>query len=181
MKMKKLFGFILAIGILCSVAACGGNGGNNPNGSSVSSSEEELPLGAEGNPHKCYYELDYDTGEIIGTSMKVPAIKANSAEYYLISKSGDKVVCIDQADVTVVYKGTSYSAKDGMIEIQCQPAVPGDLNDWAIFQIINTTSSDIELIMNFKGSGTIEGDGTDSDETTSDETTSDINSEEVSA
>ena len=116
MKMKKLFGFILAIGILCSVAACGGNGGNNPNGSSVSSSEEELPLGAEGNPHKCYYELDYDTGEIIGTSMKVPAIKANSAEYYLISKSGDKVVCIEQADVTVVYKGTSYSAKDGMID-----------------------------------------------------------------
>lgn len=180
MKMKKLFGFILAISILCSVAACGGNGGNNPNGSSVSSSEE-LPLGAEGNPHRCYYELDYDTGEIIGTSMKVPAIKANSAEYYLISKSGDKVVCIEQADVTVVYKGTSYSAKDGMIEIQCQPAVAGDLNDWALFQIINATSNDIELIMNFKGSGTIEGDGTDSDETTSDETTSDINSEEVSA
>ena len=168
--MKKLLCMILTIGMLCVAAACGGNSGNT-NGNSESSSEEELPLGAEGNPHWCYYQLDEDTGEIIGTSMYVPTIKANSAEYYLISKSGDKVVCIEQADVTVIYKGTSYSAKDGAIEIQCQPTVAGDLNDWAIFQIINDTSNDIELIMNFKGSGTIEDDATGSDET-SDETTS---------
>lgn len=161
--MKKILCMILAIGMLCCGVACGGGGGNNSN--------EDLPLGAEGNPHWCYYQLDEDTGEIIGTSMYVPTIKANSAEYYQISKSGDKVVCIEQADVTVIYKGTSYSAKDGAIEIQCQPTVAGDLNDWAIFQIINDTSSDIELIMNFKGSGTIEDDATGSDET-SDETTS---------
>ncbi len=195
MKMKKLLCMILAIGMFCAAAACGGDSGN-PSGNSESSSvvdggnsesisEEDLPLGAEGNPHWCYYNLD-DTGEIIGTSMYVPTIKANSAEYYQISKSGDKVVCIEQADVTVIYKGTSYSAKDGAIEIQCQPAVAGDLNDWAIFQIINATSSDIELIMNFKGSGTVEGDETTSDETASDETASDetasdTTSSEVSA
>lgn len=182
MKMKKLLCMILAIGMLCTVVACGGGAGNSSSGSSSESiSEEDLPLGTEGNPHWCYYQLDEETGEIIGTSMYVPTIKANSAEYYQIAKSGDKVVCIEQADVTVIYKGTSYSAKDGAIEIQCQSAVAGDLNDWAVFQIINATSSDIELVMNFKGSGAVEGDGTTSDETTSDETTSDTVSGEVSA
>ena len=127
------------------------------------------------NPYHCYYETNEETGETSAT-MFVPTVKANSDNYYLIAKSGDRIICVEQANVTIIYKGTSYSAKDGAIEIQAQAAVAGDLNDWARFQIINDTDGDIELVMTFKDVETEEG----GDETTSDETT-ETTSEEVGA
>lgn len=180
MKIKKLIALLaalcMAIGTM-TVAACGDKGSNgNSTESSVSnsdSSEIDWPLGSSGNPYWCYYALDPDTGEIVGDSMYVPTIKANTAEYYLICKSGDKTICIEQADLTIVYKGTSYSAKDGNIEIKAQPAIAGDLNDWAMFQIINETENDIEIVMTFKVVELEEGEGETSD------VSSEVNSEEV--
>ena len=135
------------------------------------------------NPYTCYYETneitDAITGEITyetSATMFVPTVKANSDNYYLIAKSGDRIICVEQANVTIIYKGTSYSAKDGAIEIQAQAAVAGDLNDWARFQIINDTDSDIQLVMTFKDVETEEG----GDETTSEETT-ETTSEELGA
>ena len=120
------------------------------------------------NPYHCYYETS--------ATMYVPTVKANSDNYYLIAKSGDRIICVEQANVTILYKGTSYSAKDGAIEIQAQAAIAGDLNDWARFQIINDTDNDIELVMTFKDVETEAG----GDETTSDEN-AETTSEELGA
>ena len=181
MKIKKLIALLaalcMAIGTM-SLMACGDKGGNNNgNESSSVSSEEELPLGSEGNPYRCFYEVDYDTGEIVGDSMHIyfndaiclPTAKANSVEYFEIAKAGDKTIIIDQADVTIVYNGTSYSAKDGAIEIQAKPTIAGDHRESAIFQIINETDADIELIIQFK----------EMDEETGEGETSEVNSGEV--
>ena len=185
MKIKKwialLAALCMAIGTMALVA-CGSGGGGNDNSSESSvansdSSEIDWPLGSVGNPYWCYYELDPDTGDIVGDSMYVPTIKANTSEYYLICKSGDKTICIEQADLTIVYKDTTYSAKDGAIEIKAQPAIAGDLNDWAVFQIINETENDIEIVMTFKVVELEEGEGDVSD--VSSDVSSEVNSEEV--
>ncbi len=149
---------------------------------SISSTDADVilvvPNFAEGtsfNPYTCYYETNEETGAVSET-MYVPMVKANSDNYYEIAKSGDRIICVKKADVTIIYKGTSYSAKDGAIEIQAQAAIAGDLNDWAKFQIINDTDEDIQLVMTFKEMETEEG----GDETVSDEST-ETTSEEINA
>ena len=149
---------------------------------SISAADADVTLvisnwaaGTSLNPYHCYYETNEETGETSAT-MYVPTVKANSDNHYVVAKSGDRIICIQQADVTVIYKGVSYSAKDGDIEIQSQATVAGDLNYWANFQIINATDSDIQLVMTFKEEVTEEG----GDENVSDET-SETTSEEVGA
>ncbi len=158
MKIKKWIAFMAALCITLGAtvfAACGG-GNDDDNGSSEEisssseeiSSEEEYPLGTVNNPHHCYYYVDEETEEE-SDSMYVPTIKANSADYYIISRSADRFICVKQANVTIVYGANSYSAKDGDIEFQSLGDA-GDMHYWATIQIINDTDADIELVMTFK-------------------------------
>ena len=112
------------------------------------SSEEEIPFGALENPHPCYYSIDEETGETSAV-MHVPTIKAHSAEYYIISKSASRVICVKQANVTIIYGENTYSAKEGDIEFQSQ-GDPGNMFYAATIQIINDTDADINLVMTFK-------------------------------
>ena len=95
------------------------------------------------NPYTCYYDVNDEDAEV----MVVPTVKANSDNYYEVSRSADRKIYIKQANVTVIYKGVSYNAADGDIEIQSQSPVVGDFNYWAPIQIINETDVDINLIM----------------------------------
>ena len=81
--------------------------------------------------------------------MYVPTLTAGSKGYYGVSRAGGKIICIAQADITVIYNGVSYSAKDGAIEI---PSA-GDVEDFfyvATMRIINNTDADIEIVMTLK-------------------------------
>ena len=188
MKIKKWVALIaalcMAIGTTALVA-CSDKGGNDSSTVSSDSGQEELPLGSVGNPYRCFYEVDYDTGAIIGDSMHMlfddsmdlPLIKANSADYYEIAKAGEKTIIIEQADVTIVYKGESYSAQDGVIEIKAVPTIAGDHRESALLQIINATASDIELIIKFAEMEIEDGETSDTSDTSSD-VNSDVSSEE---
>ena len=134
--------------------------------------EEETPLGALENPHPCYYWTEEETGEM-SEMMHVPTVKANSSDYYIILRSSDRVICIKQANVTVVYEGNSYSAKDGDIEIQSL-GESGNMFYAAIVQIINDTDADIDIIMTFKDA-TVEDGGSE------EESSEEVNSEEISS
>ena len=112
------------------------------------SSEEEIPFGALENPHPCYYSTDEETGETSAV-MHVPTIKAHSAEYYIISRSASRVICVKQANVTIIYGENTYSAKEGDIEFQSQ-GDPGNMFYAATIQIVNDTDADINLVMTFK-------------------------------
>jgi hypothetical protein len=113
-----------------------------------SSSEEEIPYGALGNPHPCYYWTEEETGEASAV-MHVPTIKAHSAEYYIISRSADRFICVKQANVSIVCGDNTYSAKDGDIEFQSL-GDPGNFYYAQIIQIVNDTDEDINLVMTFK-------------------------------
>ncbi|MBQ8876794.1 MAG: hypothetical protein IJY63_04545 [Clostridia bacterium] len=126
-------------------------------------------FGTSLNPYTCYYGTDEETGEPHDT-MTVPTVKANSDNYYVISRSADRILCIGQADVTILYSGTfidtdgqtktfdeTHSAADGAIEIQLHGKA-GDFYDWAKIQIVNETDADIELVMTMKDVAVEEGD-----------------------
>lgn len=125
-------------------------------------------FGTSLNPYTCYYGTDEETGEAHDT-MTVPTVKANSDNYYIISRSADRILCVGQADVTILYSGTfidtdgqtktfdeTHSAKDGAIEIQLHGKA-GDFYDWAKIQIVNETDADIELVMTMKEAAVEDG------------------------
>ncbi len=128
---------------------------------SVSSTVTDIELivsnwanGTSLNPYICYYgftEIDENEDgvpeETISDSyMTVEPVAANSDCYYGISRAMNRTLTIAQADVTIIYDGATYSAKNGTIEIQMN-GDEMDVNYVAVMQIINETGVEIPLTM----------------------------------
>ena len=99
------------------------------------------------NPHSCYYGFTNVGGEDVSNDyMTIPTVLANSDDYFGVSKAMNRVLTVEQADVTIIYGGQTYSPKDGAIQIQML-GEELDYNYVAVMQIINETDADITLTM----------------------------------
>lgn len=106
------------------------------------------------NPYVCYYgftEIFEEDGvtvkeTITNDYMTVPTVTANSDKYFGIAKAMNRTLTVGQADVTIIYAGQTYSAKNGAVEIQMLGEAL-DVNYIAVMQILNETGEDITLTM----------------------------------
>jgi hypothetical protein len=128
---------------------------------SVSQTDADIELivsnwtkGTSLNPYVCYYgftevdengdgEADYT---VDNDYMTVPTVEANSNAYYGVSRAMNRKLTVQQADVTIIYGGVTYSPKDGAVEIQML-GEEMDVNYVAVMQVINATNADISLTM----------------------------------
>lgn len=128
---------------------------------SVSQTDADIELivsnwtkGTSLNPYVCYYgftEIFEEDGVTIKETiendyMTVPTVEANSNAYYGVSRAMNRKLTVQQADVTIIYGGVTYSPKDGAVEIQML-GEEMDVNYVAVMQVINATNADVSLTM----------------------------------